>query len=74
MTYSLTLSPPKPPFNNMNVAGGGGEVTRLNKVIYLEQSSSVSAVCGENKLSPLEICNSRLSFLARIKEGIRDLQ
>lgn len=53
---------------------GGGEVTRLNKVIYLEQSSSVSAVCGGKKLSPLEICNNRLSFLAKIKEGIRDLR
>lgn len=58
----------------MNVSGrGGGEVTRLNKVIYLEQSSSVS-VCGGNKLSSLEMCNNRLSFLAKIKEGIRDLR
>lgn len=38
-----------------------------------EQSTSVS-VCGGNKLSPLEIFDNRLSFLTKIKEGIRDLQ
>lgn len=36
--------------------------------------SSCVPVCGGNKLSPLGIFNNILSFLAKIKDRIRDLR